>query len=78
MRAIREAVAMEDPAEAVLATVAASAEHWERQGHILLTLKAVSELEPGAIALVDDQRRISARGWSAWPGAWNGTAAWAS
>ena len=41
MRAIREAVAMEDPAEAVLATVAASAELWERQGHILLTLKAV-------------------------------------
>ena len=57
MRSIREAVAMEDPAEAVLATVAASSEHWERQGHILLTLKAVSELEPGAIALIDDQRR---------------------
>ncbi len=57
MWAIREAVATEDPAEAVLATVAASAEHWERQGHILLTLKAVSELEPGAIALIDDQRR---------------------
>ncbi len=57
MRAIREAVAMEDPAEAVLAIVAASAELWERQGHILLTLKAVAELEPGAIALIDEQRR---------------------
>ena len=42
--------------------VAASAEHWERQGHILLTLKAVSELEPGAIALVDDQRRDQREG----------------
>ena len=62
MRAIREAVAMEDPAEAVLATVAASAELWERQGHILLTLKAVSELEPGAIALIDDQRRDQREG----------------
>ena len=62
MRAIREAVAMQDPAEAVLATVAASAELWERQGHILLTLKAVSELEPGAIALIDDQRRDQREG----------------
>jgi len=57
MRAIREALTVDDSAEAVLASVAAAAELWERQGHILLTLKAVSELEPGAIALVDDQRR---------------------
>jgi AcrR family transcriptional regulator len=57
MRAIREAVALPDPAEAVLATIAASSDHWELQGHILLTLKAVAELEPGAIALIDDQRR---------------------
>ena len=56
MRAIREAVAMQDPAEAVLATVAASAELWERQGHILLTLKAVAELEPGAIEMIENQR----------------------
>jgi AcrR family transcriptional regulator len=57
MRAIREAVALEDPAEAVRAIVVASAEHWERQGHILLTLKAVAELEPGAMEMIDDQRR---------------------
>jgi AcrR family transcriptional regulator len=57
MRAIREAVALPDPAEAVLATIAASSDHWELQGHILLTLKAVAELEPGAITLIDDQRR---------------------
>lgn len=57
MRAIRAAVALDDPAEAVHAVIAAGCEHWEVQGHILLTLQAVSELEPGAIALVDDQRR---------------------
>jgi AcrR family transcriptional regulator len=56
MRAIRAAVALPDPALAVLATIAAVCEHWELQGHILLTLQAVAELEPGAIALVDEQR----------------------
>ncbi len=57
MRAIRAAVAIPDPVESVLAMIVAGCEHWELQGHILLTLKAVSELEPGAIALVDEQRR---------------------
>ena len=57
MRAIREAVALEDPVEAVRAVVVASAEHWERQGHILLTLKAVAELEPGAMEMLDAQRQ---------------------
>jgi AcrR family transcriptional regulator len=56
MRAIRQAVAMEDPAEAVANLILAGCEHWERQGHILLTLKAIAELEPGAIRLIDDQR----------------------
>lgn len=56
MRAIRAAVALPDPAAAVLATIAAACDHWELQGHILLTLQAVAELEPGAIALVDEQR----------------------
>jgi AcrR family transcriptional regulator len=56
MRAIRAAVGLPDPAEAVLASVVAVCDHWELQGHILLTIKAVSELEPGAIALVDEQR----------------------
>ena len=55
MRAIREAVALPDPAQAVVATIDATCEHWELQGHILLTLKAVAELEPGAIALIDEQ-----------------------
>jgi AcrR family transcriptional regulator len=57
MQAIRAAVALDD-ADAVLpAIVAASCEQWERQGHILLTLKAVAELEAAANALVEDQRR---------------------
>ena len=56
MRAIREAVALDDPDRIVAAIVDASCDHWEQQGHILLTLKAVTELEPGAIALIDEQR----------------------
>lgn len=56
MRDIRVALALDDPRAAVPAVVAASCALWERQGHILLTLKAVVELEPGAIALIDDQR----------------------
>jgi AcrR family transcriptional regulator len=57
MRAIRQAVALPDPAEAVLGIIAASSDLWELQGHILLTLQAVAELEPGAIGLIDEQRR---------------------
>lgn len=55
MLAIRAATELPDPAEAVTAIVQAACEHWELQGHILLTLKAVAELEPGAIAMVEDQ-----------------------
>ena len=57
MRAIRTAVSLPDPVRATSAVIEAGCEHWELQGHILLTLKAVSELEPGAIALIDEQRR---------------------
>ncbi len=57
MRAIRQAVALEDPVAAVRALVPASSDHWELQGHILLTIKAIAELEPGAIEMVDDQRK---------------------
>ena len=56
MRAIRDALTIADPADAVRATITACCEHWELQGHILLTLKAVSELEPGALRLIDEQR----------------------
>jgi len=59
MRAIREAQALvdDDPVGALRAVVTASCDHWELQGHILVTLKAVAELEPGAIDMIDDQRR---------------------
>jgi len=56
MRAIYEAVAIADPVVATRAIVLAACDHWELQGHILLTLKAVAELEPGAIEMVDAQR----------------------
>jgi AcrR family transcriptional regulator len=56
MRAIREAVALDDAERIVPTLVSATCDHWEQQGHILLTLQAISELEPGAIALIDEQR----------------------
>lgn len=57
MRAIRTAVAIPDPSRAALGIIDAGSDLWEVQGHILLTLKAVAELEPGVIALIDEQRR---------------------
>lgn len=65
MRAIREAFAAPDPRAALAAVVSASCRHWERQGYILLTAKAVVELEPGAMRIIDEQRedqRTSLRG----------------
>lgn len=60
MRAIRDAFAVEDARAAVSALVAASCAFWERQGHILTTLKAVAELEPGVVPIIDAQRRDQA------------------
>jgi AcrR family transcriptional regulator len=57
MRAIRAAAALEDPVDAVRAIVEASCNHWEIQAHIMLTLKAVVELEPGVDQMIDAQRR---------------------
>ncbi len=56
MTAIRHAVALDEADRIVAAVVDATCDHWEQQGHILLTLKAITELEPGAIALIDEQR----------------------
>ena len=61
MRAIRAAVALDDPIEAVRAVIIAGCNHWELQGHILLTLKAVAELEPGVVVLIDEQREDQRR-----------------
>jgi AcrR family transcriptional regulator len=60
LRAVHDAFAVEDPREAVRALVAASTRFWERQGFILQTLKAIAELEPGAVAVIDDQRKDQA------------------
>ncbi len=61
-RAIRDAQALEDPVASLRAMVSAASDHWELQGHILLTLKAVAELEPGAIEMIEDQRRDQREG----------------
>jgi TetR/AcrR family mexXY operon transcriptional repressor len=62
MRAIRAALAQEDADRLIPQLVEASCEQWERQGHILLTLKAVEELDADASALVDDQRHDQRQG----------------
>lgn len=56
MRGIRAAFAVDDPVAALDAVVTAACQLWERQGHILLTLKAVAELEPGAWRIIAEQR----------------------
>jgi AcrR family transcriptional regulator len=53
---IRAAFALEDARAAVTAVVAAACGLRERQGHILVTLKAIVELEPGALTLIEAQR----------------------
>jgi AcrR family transcriptional regulator len=60
IRAIREAFAADDPRAAVPAVVAAACAFWERQGHILVTLKAIVELESGALAIIEAQREDQA------------------
>ena len=56
MQAIRAAVALDDPQRVLPVLIDATSEHWEEQGHILRTMKAVAELEPSARELVDAQR----------------------
>lgn len=56
MAAIRAAVTVADPVEAIDALIDAAAEHWEEQGFILIQLKAIVVLEPEASALIDEQR----------------------
>jgi len=56
MRALRAAFVLDDPRTALDAVVEAVCRHWERQGYILLSAKAVVELEPGALHIIDEQR----------------------
>jgi AcrR family transcriptional regulator len=57
MRAIRDAHALEDPVEAVNAAIDAACNHWEKQGFILIQLKAIVVLEPEASALIEAQQQ---------------------
>lgn len=55
MRAIKRALAIEDPVEALEAVIGASCDIWELQGYILTQLKAIVVLEPEASAMIDEQ-----------------------
>jgi AcrR family transcriptional regulator len=56
MAAIQEALALEDPVAALDAVVEAGCAIWEACGLVVQQLQAVAILEPGAAALVDQQR----------------------
>lgn len=55
MRAIKSALAIEDPVAALEALIAAVCDLWELQGYILTQLKAIVVLEPEASAMIDEQ-----------------------
>ena len=61
MRALREAQGLEDPVAAVDALLCAGCDLWEKEGYILVQLKAIAVLEPDAGQIIDaqydDQRR---------------------
>jgi AcrR family transcriptional regulator len=61
MRALREAQGLEDPVAAVDALLLAGCDLWEKEGYIMVQLKAIVVLEPEASAIIeaqhDDQRR---------------------
>jgi AcrR family transcriptional regulator len=61
MRALREAQDVEDPVAAVDALLLAGCDLWEKEGYIMIQLKAIVVLEPDASAIIDaqydDQRR---------------------
>jgi AcrR family transcriptional regulator len=61
MRALRDAQGVEDPVAAVDALLVASCDLWEKEGYIMVQLKAIVVLEPDASAIIDaqyaDQRR---------------------
>jgi AcrR family transcriptional regulator len=56
MRAITDALAIEDPVAALEAVIEAACVSWEAYGAIHLQLQAVGTLEPEATTLVDQQR----------------------
>jgi AcrR family transcriptional regulator len=56
MAAIQAALELEDPVAALEAVIEASCTIWEACGSVHLQLQAVRVLEPGATALIDEQR----------------------
>src|SRR5262245_19247814 len=62
MRALREAQAIEDPVAAVDALLVAGCDLWEKEGYIMVQLKAIVVLEPDASATIDAQYDDQLRG----------------
>jgi AcrR family transcriptional regulator len=56
MRAVREAQRVADPVAAVEALLVAGCDLWEKEGYIMVQLKAIVVLEPDASAIIDAQR----------------------
>ena len=54
MRALEEALELDDPVASLDATVEASCALWEARGFIVEHLYAIVVLEPGAAALIDE------------------------
>jgi hypothetical protein len=55
MRALREAQSIEDPVAALDALLVAGCDLWEKEGYIMVQLKAIAVLEPDASAIIDAQ-----------------------
>ncbi len=55
MRALREAQGIEDPVAAVDALLEAGCDLWDKEGYIMVQLKAIVVLEPDASAVIDAQ-----------------------
>jgi AcrR family transcriptional regulator len=65
MRALREAQGLEDPVAAVDALLLAGCDLWEKEGYIMVQLKAIVVLEPEASAIIDAQYNDQRRGMEA-------------
>jgi AcrR family transcriptional regulator len=56
MEAIQEALAVEDPVEALEAVIGGACAIWDSQGYVHEQLQAIAVLEPDASVLIDRQR----------------------
>src|SRR5262249_61342764 len=54
-RAVREAQAVEDPVAAVEALLVTGCDLWEKEGYIMVQLKAIVVLEPDASKIIAEQ-----------------------